>query len=128
VSARSGDEFALLFARFARGITLVHRDVAERQAGFALLAGVREAALQGRFGLTPVSIVATHVAQQKARSGDLDGAIELARTVVDDDLASGVRGWSAVSTTVLVDALLQRSGDGDLARLRGHMKWAAEMP
>jgi adenylate cyclase len=113
ITERSGDEFALLLARFARGITLVHRGAAEREVGFALLAEIREAALQGRFGLTPVPIIDTHVAQQKAKSRDFDGAIELARTVVDDVFTSGTRSWSAISTTVLVDALLQRSGDGD---------------
>jgi class 3 adenylate cyclase len=114
ITERLGDEFALLLARFARGITLVHQDAAEREAGFILLAEVREAALQGRFGLTPVPIIDIHIAQQKARCRDLDGAIDLARTVVDDVFASGMGGWSAISTTVFVDALLQRRGDGDL--------------
>jgi adenylate cyclase len=125
---RLGDEFALLFARFARGITLVHRDAAEREAGFTLLAEVREAALQERFGLTVVPIIDIHIAQQKARCRDLDGAIELARIVVDDVFTSGGRSWSAVSTTVLVDALLQRSGDGDLEESQAAIDRLAAQP
>ncbi len=49
IAERSGDELALHGARFARGITLVHRDGPERQAGSTLLAQVREAALPGCF-------------------------------------------------------------------------------
>ena len=38
IAERSGDEIALHTSRFARGITLAHRDGREREAGFALLA------------------------------------------------------------------------------------------
>ena len=114
IAERSGDEFSLHVTRFARGITLVHRDGPPREAGFTLLAQVREAAVQGRFMLTIVPVVDIHVAQQKSRSGDLDGAIELARTVVDDLLSSGGSIWNALATTALVEALLQRAGDADL--------------
>jgi adenylate cyclase len=48
IAERSGDEIALLLARCARGITPAHLDAPEREAGLALLAEVREAALQGR--------------------------------------------------------------------------------
>jgi adenylate cyclase len=114
IAERSGDEFSLHVTRFARGITLVHRDGPPREAGFTLLAQVREAAVQGRFMLTIVPVVDIHVALQKSRSGDRDGAIELARTVVDDLLSSGGSIWNALATTALVEALLQRAGDADL--------------
>jgi adenylate cyclase len=52
-------------------------------------------------------------AQQKARSGDLDGAIGLARAIVGDLFDSGGSSWSALATTVLVEALLCRGADGD---------------
>jgi adenylate cyclase len=115
IAERSGDEFALHTARFAQGITLAHRNGPEREVGFALLAEVREAALQGRFNLIIVPVVDIHLAQQKARSGDLDGAIGLARSVVEDlfDLEGSI--WSALAINVLVEALLRRGADGDLA-------------
>ena len=114
IAERSGDEFALHCTRFVRGITLAHRDGPERQAGFALLAQVRDAAVQGRFNLLIVPVVDIHLAQQKARSGDLDGAIGLARAVLEDLFNSGGAIWSVLATTVLVEALLRRGGDGDL--------------
>jgi adenylate cyclase len=111
---RSGDELALHITRFARGITLAHRGGREREAGFALLAQVREAAVQGRFSLQMVPVVDVHLAQQKARSGDLDDAIELARAVLEDLFDSGGAVWSVLATTALVEALLRRGADGDL--------------
>jgi adenylate cyclase len=125
---RSGDELALHLPRFARGITLAHRDGPEREAGFALLAQVREAAVQQRFTLTVVPVVDIHLAQQQATLGDLDGAIKLSRTVVDDLFDSGGAIWSVLATTVLVDALLQRGADGDLEDAQAAVERLAVVP
>jgi adenylate cyclase len=57
IAERSGDEIALHVSRAARGITLAHRDGPERETGFALLAQVREAAVQQRYSLTIVPLV-----------------------------------------------------------------------
>jgi len=128
IAQRSGDELALHLARFARGITLAHRDGPERDAGFALLAQVREAALQGRFGLTIVPVVDIHVAREKARSGDLDAAIGLARAVVEDLFDSGGSVWSVLATTVLVEALVRRGSDGDLQDAQAAIDRLAAVP
>jgi adenylate cyclase len=64
--------------------------------------------------LTVLPVVDIHFAQQKARSGDLDGAIELARAVLEDLSDSGGAIWSVLATTVLVESLLRRGADGDL--------------
>jgi adenylate cyclase len=114
IAERSSDEMALHRARFARGIVLAHRDGLERERGWELLAQVREAAVQERYSLTAVPIVDIQLAQQKATLGDLDGAIELTRAVLEDLFASGGIVWTGLATTVLVEALLHRGGDGDL--------------
>jgi adenylate cyclase len=128
LTERSGDELALHVARFARGITLVHQHGPEREAGFELLAQVREAAVQQRFTLQVVPVVDIHLAQQKARSGDLDGAIELARAVVDDLFDSGGAIWSVLATAVLVEALLRRGSDGDLQAAQAEVERLAAVP
>jgi adenylate cyclase len=114
IAERSGDDIAVLLARSARGITLAYQHGPERDAGFALLAQVREAAMQQRFTLTVVPVVDIVIAQQKATSGDLDDAVGLARAVVHDLFDSGGAVWSAPVTAVLVEALLRRGSDGDL--------------
>jgi adenylate cyclase len=128
IAERSGDEIALHVTRFARGITLAHRDGPEREAGLAVLAQVREAAVQQRFSLTIVPLVDIHVAQEKARSGDLDGAIELARAVVEDLFESGGAVWSALAASVLVESLLRRGGDADLQEARAAIERLAAVP
>jgi adenylate cyclase len=128
IAERSGDEFALHTSRSARGITLAHLDGGEREAGFALLAQVREAALQGRFTLQVVPVVDTHLAQQKASSGDLDGAIGLARAVLEDLFDSGGAVWSVLATTVLVEALLRRGTDGDRQDAQAEIDRLAAVP
>jgi adenylate cyclase len=114
IAEQSGDDFALDTARTARGVTLVHQDGPQREAGLELLAKIRERALDERFTLMALPIVDTHFAREKARLGDLDGAIDLARIVVDELFDSAGCIWSALATSVLVEALLQRGGDSDL--------------
>ena len=102
--------------------------VREREAGFALLAQVREAAVQGRFTLQVVPVVDIHLAQQKASSGDLDGAIGLARAVLEDLFDSGGAVWSVLATTVLVEALLRRGTDGDRQDAQAEIDRLAAVP
>jgi len=128
LAEQSGDDFALDLARSARGVTLVHQNGAEREAGFDLLVKVRERAVDERFALMALPVVDIHFAWEKARLGDLDAAIELARTVVDDLFASGGCIWSALAATVLVEALVQRGGDADLGDARAAIDRLAAAP
>jgi adenylate cyclase len=128
IAERSGDELALHLARFARGITLAHRGGRERDTGFALLADVRDAAVRERFTLQIVPVVDIHIAKEKARSGDLDGAIGLARAVLEDLFDSGGAIWSVLATTVLVEALLRRVADADLQDAQGAIDRLAAVP
>ena len=105
IAERSGDEFALLFAQLARGITLIHGDPAGREAGFALLAVAREATLRGRFTMTAVPCIDLHSAREQAKSGDLDGAIESARSIAENMFDSGSI-WSTFATACLVEGSL----------------------
>ena len=114
IAERSGDDFALAIARAARGFTLVHLGGPGRRRGMELLLQVREAAMQDRYGLLVVPLVDVEIATEKARSGDLDGAIDQFRAVVDDLIDSGGNFWTARATAAFVEALLQRGGDTDL--------------
>jgi adenylate cyclase len=128
MAGQSGDDFALDLARTAHGVILVRQDGPEREAGFDLLEKVRARALNQRFALTAVPIVDIHTASEKARLGDLDGAIASARTVVDDLLSSGGCIWNGLATTVLVEALVQRGGDADLTDAQGAIDRLAAVP
>ncbi len=128
VAEQSGDDLALDLARGIHGIALTYQDGPERERGFELLAKVRERTADNRFLLTNLLLIDVHVAREKARSGDIGGAIELARSVFDEVLNLGRCQWAALTTSVLVDALLQRSGDGDLDEADRAIAGLAAMP
>jgi adenylate cyclase len=75
-----------------------------------------------------VPVVDIHLAQQKARSGDLDDAVALARAVLEDLFDSGGAIWSVLATTVLVEALLRRGADADLQEAQSAIDRLAAVP
>ncbi len=125
---QSGDDIALAMARYARGITLVHLGGPGRQRGLELLAQVREMTLQHRYSLAALPLIAIEIATEKARSGNLDGAVGLSREVVDDLFGSGGFIWSALATAVLVEALLRRGTDTDLQEAQAAVDRLAAVP
>ena len=114
IAQQSGDDLVLDLARGVRGVALLAHGGPDREAAFDLLAMVRERCVSQTFALTPLPMLDIHIAEANGRSGDLDGAIELARTVVDDMFDSGGCIWTALATSVLVETLLQRGGNADL--------------
>ena len=128
IAERSGDDSALLSARGARGIVLVHQDGPERKHGFDLLAQVREAARQEHFSTMMVPIVDIQTAKERARTGDLDGAIDLSRAVIVDLFASGSMIFRGPPTSVLVEALLRRGSDADLKDAQAAIDKLAAVP
>ena len=114
IAEQSGDDLALDLAQNTRGVVLFHQGGEVRASGLQLLVKTRERALQERFSLTVVPVIDTYLAREKARVGDVDGALELIRTVHSDLVNSGGSIWTALACDVLVEVLLKRRGDGDL--------------
>jgi adenylate cyclase len=113
VTERSGDNLAVACAQFVRGITLVQADGPQRAEGFELLTRAREAAARERFTMAVIGFVDLEVARERARTGDVDGAVEIARGVVEDEFDSGESITRAPAVSVLVELLLQRGTDDD---------------
>ncbi len=128
IAEQSGDDLALDLARSIHGLALAYQAGPERQSGLELLAMTRERAAENRFSVTNLPLIDIHVARERARTGDIGGAIELARTVVDELLNSGGCIWTALATTVLVEALLQRGDDGDLDEAASAIGQLAAVP
>jgi adenylate cyclase len=83
-----------------------------------LLAQVRDIAMRKRYSRTAIPMIDTFVAQDRALRGDLDGAIELSRATVGDEIDGGGKIFVPMATNVLVEALLQRCSDGDFQEAR----------
>jgi adenylate cyclase len=85
-------------------------------------------ALAHRFTRSIVPLVDSHFALRKAQTADVDGAIDLARSAVINMSASGDRAWPGFATTALVEALLRRETDGDVAEAQAAIDRLAAIP
>ena len=128
IAEQSGDDLALDLARGIHGLALAYQDGPARERGFELLVATRERAANDLFSMTNLPLVDAHIAREKARTGDIGGAIELARAVVDDLFHSGGCIWTALATSVLVEALLQRAGEDDLDEAESAIEQLAAVP
>ena len=114
---RSVDDLALAFARVSLGVVLVNRPTAaERDRGQKLLTEASEVFTREGHNLGELPIVHVYLARDRARRGDLDGAIPLMRAAVDDLVRERQElGWGVPATGVFVETLLDRGADADLA-------------
>jgi adenylate cyclase len=127
MAAQCGDDLALALARAGRPIILVYQDCPGRQGALKELEQARDAACKERI-TNWLPFLDSHIAREKARLGEVDAAVELARSTVDGVFASGGVVWSLLSTAVLVEALLQRSGDADLRDAQAAIARLAAVP
>ncbi len=125
---RSADRYALNCARYARGLTLVAHYGPHHAEGLALLRAAREAALQEQFTRMAATLVGTHLAAAEARAGNLDGAIELSRDALEDEMTSGEKLFLGRATFFLVEALLRRGSDTDLREAQSAIDQLAAVP
>ena len=128
IAEQVGDDHALALARLIRGVVLVHHSDQYRAQGLDLLVQARDEALAKGFTLNALAIVDPEIAREKARNGDLDGAIELAGTAIDDMFDRGAMYLRGVATTILVESLLARGADGDLQKAQDAIDRLAEVP
>ncbi len=125
---RVGDDTALGLVWGSRGIILAHQVEPARSVGLELLAGYRDAVLRRLPGAKFVRFADTEIARQKARNGDLDGAIELARGTLQFLFDSGDMSTRGPTLTVLVESLLQRGSEADLAEAEAAIERLAAVP
>jgi hypothetical protein len=130
IAERSGDDLALDFTRWTLGCALVHRpSAADRERGEKLLAEVGEEYLHGRHNLCDLPIVNVYLARERARRGDRDEAIPLLRVALDHLFRYGrMLAWGVPATGVLVETLLDRGADGDVAEALGAIEQLAAVP
>ena len=130
IAERSGDDLALAFARMTLGLALVHRQTAaERDRGQKLLAEVSDVFVRRGYHLGELPIVEVYLARERARRGDRDDAIPLMRAAVDHLFREGqLLLWGIPATGVLVETLLDRGADGDVAEAEAAIDRLADAP
>lgn len=117
IAERSSDDVVVGFIRATLGLALVHcQGAAERDRGQKLAAEVSEVFRTQRRNLCDLPIVEVCSARERARGGDRDDAIALMRSTVDHLFRTGrLLLWAVPATGALVETLLDRRADGDVA-------------
>ena len=112
----SSYDLALSMAEYTLGVALLSRDVAaDRHRGLELMAQARDIWLRNQIALQMVPVVELWAARERARRGDRDAAIPLMRKAVDELHREERFGYSVWGTGLLVETLLERGAEGDLA-------------
>src|SRR6267142_3957727 len=117
IAERSCDDLAVAFTRATLGVALVHRQTAaERDRGQKLLAEVSDVFLRQGHNLGELPLLNTYSARERARRGDRDDALPVMRAAADHLFREGqLLEWGIPATGVLVETLLDRAADGDVA-------------
>jgi class 3 adenylate cyclase len=127
---RSGDDLATTVVRMTLGNALVHRQTdAERDHGQKLLAEVSEVFVRKGHNLGELSVVNAYSAREKARRGDRDDAIPVMRSAADHLFREGkLLMWNVPVTGVLVETLLDRGAESDMAEAEAAIERLAVAP
>ena len=124
-----GEQVTVDLAQAALGVTLTYRGGSDRDTGAGLLEELHEPTRRKRYTIPGnMHVIEIHAARERGRQGDIDGAIELARTVFDTYPQSGEVIWQGVATAVLVELLLHRGSDADLREARAAIAKLAALP
>jgi hypothetical protein len=107
----------VIFADYTLGVTLLFRDaMSDRQRGLELTEQAREWQRERIPSLVPVT--GLFVARETAKRGDRDTAIPVLRAAVDELHQAGRIGYAVWGTGALVETLLERGAEGDLAEAK----------
>ncbi len=122
---QTGEDVAFGLAKSNVAFSLLHRGSDSRAYALELLAQVRDISIRQRYSRTAIPMIDSFVAQDRALHGDLDGAIELSRVVVEEEIDGGGVIFAPMATNVLIEALLQRRIDGDIEEARSAIERVA---
>ena len=123
------DDVALLVAEYGLAGVLLSRDAeADRHRGLELMVQARDLSLHRRIGLQVLPVIELWAARERARRGDRDAAIPVMRQAVDEVHQAGRPFYGVWGTGVLVETLLERGAEGDLAEAQEAIGRLANLP
>ncbi len=112
---RASSDRALGLAAYTLAVGLLNRDAAaDRHRGLELMMQARDIWLRKRV-LFLIPVTDLWAARETARRGDRDAAIPVMRQAVDELRQAGHLFYGVWGTGVLVETLLERGAEGDLA-------------
>jgi hypothetical protein len=124
---RASSDIALIYAEYSLGAALLYRDsAADRHRGLEIMVQAREWQRERTPSVLPVTELLA--ARERARSGDRDAAIPVMRKALNDLHRAGWLAYGVWGTGVLVETLLERGAEGDLAEAQEAIGRLANLP
>ncbi|ORW88714.1 cyclase [Mycolicibacter terrae] len=118
---------ALGLAGYALAVVLLKRDnAADRNRGLELMMQSRDIWLRKR-ALFLIPVTDVWAARETARGGDRDAAIAVMRQAVHDLRRAENVFYGGWGTGVLVETLLERAAESDLAEAEEAIRWLAKL-
>jgi adenylate cyclase len=114
IAQRSGDNTALAYSLVNRATALIHYSSDSRAEGLEILTRARAMLVDEKLIVALRRMSDIEFARERARSGDLDGAIELTTRILDAQFGAGTMIFRGPATTVFVEALLSRGSAADI--------------
>ena len=123
-----GDDVALELAHLAQGVVLSRRATsADRDVALEVLRRARDAQVRQRH-LVYATMADIRIAELTAEAGEVQGAIECARSVVDRLFENGEMFVRGAATAALVGWLLRRGSDTDVQEAAAAIERLAAVP
>ena len=124
---RASSDRAMGLAAYTLAVGLLNRDAAtDRHRGLELMMQARDIWLRSR-ALFLIPVTDVWAARETARRGDRDAAIGVIRHAVDELRQAGSLFYGIWGTGVLVETLLERDAEGDLAEAQEALDWLANL-
>ena len=128
IAEEGGDDVGLEMAHIARGLVLSRRATgADRDVALQVLRRARDAQVRQRH-LVYATMADIGIAELTAEAGEVQGAIDSARSVVDRLFANGEMFLRGVATAALVETLLRRGSDTDVQEAAAAIERLAAVP
>ena len=123
-----GDDVALEIAHLAQGLVLSRRaTAAERDLALELLHRARDAQVRQR-NVVAATMADVGIAELTAEAGEVQGATESARSIVDRLFENGEMFVRGAATAALVESLLGGGSDSDLLEATAAIERLAAVP
>jgi class 3 adenylate cyclase len=124
----SSNDLVLALAKYALGVALLNRvTAADRHRGLELMEEGRDVCLRERV-LFLVPVTELWIARERAGRGDRDATIPVIRKAVEELSQAGGLAYGVWGTGILVETLLERGAEGDLAEAQEAIDRLANLP
>ncbi len=115
MAERSAEDIAVVLLRMTMGYALVESDSEDADRGYDILGQLLKTCVREQYALNAVPGMQLYQARQMVARGDFNDAVVQARTALDDLFSSRNFFNCDVGTHNLVEALVARGMDSDLA-------------